>query len=105
MRRPWEWDIRPKLKCAKCGGKAVGLIYTPDMSPNAYGKARTGDNIARAEAACISWKYSPSGRHWTFDPIAAVLRRQGEEECPSREMGDSSFRIDGLHFRPFARRA
>ncbi|WP_246680411.1 zinc ribbon domain-containing protein [Mesorhizobium sp. B2-4-13] len=25
--------------------------------------------------------------------------------CPSREMGDSSFRIDGLHFRPFARRA
>ncbi|WP_210164644.1 hypothetical protein, partial [Mesorhizobium sp. LNHC232B00] len=26
-----------------------------------------------------------------------------EERCPSREMGDSSFRIDGLHFRPFAR--
>jgi hypothetical protein len=25
--------------------------------------------------------------------------------CPSREMGDSSFRRHGLHFRPFARRA
>jgi hypothetical protein len=28
--------VRPKLKCTKCGGKAVGLIYTPDTSPNAY---------------------------------------------------------------------
>ena len=37
-----EWDIRPKLRCGKCGGKAVsvGLIYSPDTSPNGYGKAR-----------------------------------------------------------------
>ena len=28
-----EWDIRPKLKCAKYGGKEVGLIYTPDTTP------------------------------------------------------------------------
>jgi hypothetical protein len=31
-----------KLKCAKCGGKRVSLIYTPDTSPNAYGKAKGG---------------------------------------------------------------
>jgi hypothetical protein len=29
-------DLIPKLKCAKCGGKRVGLIYTPDTRPNAY---------------------------------------------------------------------
>ncbi|MER9706061.1 hypothetical protein NKJ10_17700 [Mesorhizobium sp. M0204] len=23
-------DLIPKLKCARCGGKAVGLTYTPD---------------------------------------------------------------------------
>ncbi|WP_217577304.1 hypothetical protein [Mesorhizobium sp. GbtcB19] len=28
-----EWDVRPKLKCARCGGIDVGLIYTPDTSP------------------------------------------------------------------------
>ncbi|MER9167683.1 hypothetical protein NKI12_09910 [Mesorhizobium australicum] len=32
-------DIIPKLKCAKCGGKKIGLIYKPDSRPNAYGKA------------------------------------------------------------------
>lgn len=31
-----EWDIRPKLKCKKCGGKSVGLIYTPDTSPRNF---------------------------------------------------------------------
>ncbi|MFB9983039.1 hypothetical protein ACFSQQ_28590 [Mesorhizobium kowhaii] len=35
-----EWDIRPKLRCKKCNGNDVGLIYTPDSSPNAYGKAK-----------------------------------------------------------------
>ncbi len=35
-------DLIPKLKCARCGGKKVGLIYTPDSSPNAYGKAKDG---------------------------------------------------------------
>jgi hypothetical protein len=40
MRPAMEWDIRPKLKCTKCGGKAVGRIYTPDTSPDAYGKAK-----------------------------------------------------------------
>ena len=33
-------DLIPKLKCAKCGSKKVGLIYTPDTTPNAYGKAK-----------------------------------------------------------------
>lgn len=32
-------DLTPKLKCAKCDGKRVGLIYTPDITPNAYRKA------------------------------------------------------------------
>lgn len=32
-------DLIPKLKCAKFGGKRVGLIYTPDTSQSAYGKA------------------------------------------------------------------
>jgi hypothetical protein len=43
MYRPaaMEWGIIPKLKCAKCGGKRVGLIYTPDTSPNGL-KARPG---------------------------------------------------------------
>jgi hypothetical protein len=35
-------DLIPKPKCAKCGGKKVGLIYTPDTSPKAYGKAKDG---------------------------------------------------------------
>lgn len=26
-------DLIPKLKCARCGGKAVGLTYTPDTKP------------------------------------------------------------------------
>jgi len=32
-------DLIPKLTCAKCGSKKVGLIYTPDTSPDAYRKA------------------------------------------------------------------
>jgi len=35
-----EWDLRPKLRCAKCDG--VDLVYTPDTSPTGYGKARGG---------------------------------------------------------------
>ena len=35
-------DLIPKLRCAKCGGKKVGLIYTPDTTSNAYGKAKGG---------------------------------------------------------------
>ncbi|MER9398363.1 hypothetical protein NKI46_09530 [Mesorhizobium sp. M0615] len=31
-------DLIPKLKCAKCGSNKVGLIYSPDTSPSAYGK-------------------------------------------------------------------
>ncbi|MER9840544.1 hypothetical protein NKJ59_04730 [Mesorhizobium australicum] len=45
-------DIIPKLKCAKCGGKKVGLIYLPDASPNAYGKAQgqlTGQGHSKAD--------------------------------------------------------
>ena len=25
-------DLTPKLKCSKCGGKAIGLTYTPSQS-------------------------------------------------------------------------
>lgn len=25
-------DLIPKLRCAKCSGKAVGVIYTPDST-------------------------------------------------------------------------
>jgi hypothetical protein len=38
-------DLTPKLKCAKCGGKQLGLIYAPDTSrqvPNSYLKAKGG---------------------------------------------------------------
>ena len=37
-----EWDIRPKLRCKKCNGNDVGLIYIPDSSPTGYGKAKDG---------------------------------------------------------------
>lgn len=26
-------DLIPKLRCAQCGGKDVGLIYSPDTTP------------------------------------------------------------------------
>lgn len=40
-------DLIPKLKCAKCGGKAVGLIYAADTRPtgdlrSAYERAKDG---------------------------------------------------------------
>ncbi|WP_292502429.1 hypothetical protein [Mesorhizobium sp.] len=41
-------DLIPKLKCARCGGKQVGLTYVPDyaeakrMGVSAYRKAREG---------------------------------------------------------------
>ncbi|AZO52094.1 hypothetical protein EJ073_28740 [Mesorhizobium sp. M4B.F.Ca.ET.058.02.1.1] len=35
-------DLIPKLKCHRCGGTDVGVIYTPDTSPNAYGRAKGG---------------------------------------------------------------
>lgn len=40
-----EWDVRPKLKCARCQGRRVGLSYTPDTSPagwqgSSYRKAK-----------------------------------------------------------------
>jgi len=25
-------DLTPKLRCSKCGGKKVGLIYSPDVA-------------------------------------------------------------------------
>ncbi|WP_245429369.1 hypothetical protein [Mesorhizobium sp. WSM3860] len=28
-----EWDLRPKMKCAACGGKRITLTYSPDTSP------------------------------------------------------------------------
>jgi hypothetical protein len=42
-----EWDLKPKLKCARCGGKKIGLIYSPDLAKakpqwgvSAYQKAK-----------------------------------------------------------------
>jgi hypothetical protein len=41
-----EWDIRPKLRCQKCKGKEVGLIYAPDadkisgMGKSLYAKSK-----------------------------------------------------------------
>ncbi|WP_301004913.1 hypothetical protein, partial [Mesorhizobium sp.] len=28
-----EWDLRPKMKCAVCGGKRITLTYSPDTRP------------------------------------------------------------------------
>ncbi|RWB65449.1 hypothetical protein [Mesorhizobium sp.] len=28
-----EWDMRPRMKCAECGGRRITLTYTPDTSP------------------------------------------------------------------------
>ena len=39
-------DVLPMLYCSKCGGKKLGLIYTPpspgnrDSAPNRYAKAK-----------------------------------------------------------------
>jgi len=41
-------DLLPKLKCKRCGGKAVGLIYAPDphqntgMGVSSYQRAKGG---------------------------------------------------------------
>ena len=37
-----EWDITPKLRCKKCNGNDVGLVYTPNTSPTGYGKTKGG---------------------------------------------------------------
>ncbi|WP_197504238.1 hypothetical protein [Mesorhizobium sp. WSM3873] len=34
-----EWDLRPKMKCAVCGGKRITLTYSPDTSPKDLNKA------------------------------------------------------------------
>jgi len=49
-----EWDIRPKLKCTKCGGKAVGLIYTPDASPCLRQGQGTGDSRHERVLNCLN---------------------------------------------------
>ena len=33
-------DFVGKLKCGKCGGRKVGLIYKPDSTPYGYGKSK-----------------------------------------------------------------
>ena len=37
-------DLAPKLKCTKCGGKQIGLTYTPKVAAggNPYMKAKGG---------------------------------------------------------------
>lgn len=35
-----EWDLRPKMKCALCGGKRVVLTYTPDTTPTDHRKCK-----------------------------------------------------------------
>jgi len=61
-------DLIPKLKCAKCGSKRVGLIYTPDTSPNAYGKAKDGDDRSGPALA--------SGGGQQIPGLAGGLRRR-----------------------------
>ena len=44
-------DLTPKLKCSKCGGKAIGLTYTPSQtnarhSGNPYVKAKGSGRLA-----------------------------------------------------------
>lgn len=42
-----EDDLIPRMRCAKCGGKAVGLIYAPDpdqvsgMGRSHYAKSKS----------------------------------------------------------------
>ncbi|MDG4903539.1 MULTISPECIES: hypothetical protein [unclassified Mesorhizobium] len=31
-----EWDLKPKMKCAVCGGKRITLKYSPDTSPKDF---------------------------------------------------------------------
>lgn len=39
-------DLKPRLKCSKCGSKAIGLIYSPAVTAGALGnpylKAKDG---------------------------------------------------------------
>ncbi|RWG54856.1 MAG: hypothetical protein EOQ64_18840 [Mesorhizobium sp.] len=35
-----EWDLRPRMKCAVCGGRRVTLTYSPDTSPKDLNKSR-----------------------------------------------------------------
>ena len=37
-------DLAPRLRCRKCGGKQIGLIYTPAVRPagNPYLRAKDG---------------------------------------------------------------
>ncbi|WP_292501228.1 hypothetical protein [Mesorhizobium sp.] len=35
-----EWDLRPKMKCAACGGKRITLTYSPDTSPKDFNQSR-----------------------------------------------------------------
>ena len=44
-------DLVPKLKCAKCGGRRIGLIVTPNS--NAAKVAPTWPNPARENSATL----------------------------------------------------
>ncbi|MBM2712810.1 hypothetical protein JQK88_16520 [Mesorhizobium caraganae] len=89
-----EWDIRPKLLCKKCEGNKVGLIYTPDTSPNAYAKAKDGaPEVAarsRADERLIKGQCrSPLPRsHLTERPAAVdeIVAQQSrpDDECAGR---------------------
>ncbi|PBC00492.1 hypothetical protein CK220_30885 [Mesorhizobium sp. WSM3860] len=35
-----EWDLRPKMKCAVCGGRRVTLTYSPNTSPKDHRKSK-----------------------------------------------------------------
>lgn len=60
------WDLRPKMKCAVCGGKRITLTYSPGPSPKkpqqmtsdayAVGEGRSADERAtrRSWAVCSS---------------------------------------------------
>ncbi|PBB78176.1 hypothetical protein CK218_25635 [Mesorhizobium sp. WSM3879] len=37
-----EWDLRPRMKCAVCGGKRITLTYSPDTSPKDLNRKTSG---------------------------------------------------------------
>ena len=43
-------DVVPKLKCAKCGGKKVGLIYSPKTPDATTAMSSNSPDLSRVES-------------------------------------------------------
>ncbi|WP_245491825.1 MULTISPECIES: hypothetical protein, partial [unclassified Mesorhizobium] len=37
-----EWNLKPKMKCAVCGGRRITLTYSPDTSPKDLNRKSAG---------------------------------------------------------------